>query len=67
MSKYKYTRIKQIGGDDGYCWAVFVNDKERVNGLTRREAEYYRRIFEKEETDKYEANRRSAVPTTKSL
>lgn len=47
--KYKYTTARQVGGDDGYCWAVFVNGKERVNGLTRREVAYYRDKFEKEE------------------
>ena len=47
--KYKYTRARQVGGDDGYCWAVFVNGRERVNGLTRSEVTYYRDLFEKEE------------------
>lgn len=47
--KYKHTTARQVGGDDGYCWAVFVNGRERVNGLTRREVTYYRERFEREE------------------
>ena len=50
--KYKYTTARQVGGDDGYCWVVFVNGKERVNGLMRREVGYYRDKFEKEESAK---------------
>jgi len=50
--KYKYTTARQVGGDDGYCWAVFVNGRERVNGLTRSEVSYYRDKWEKEESDK---------------
>lgn len=51
--KYKYTRARQVGGDDGYCWAVFVNGRERINGLTRPEVSYYRDSFEKEEAAKH--------------
>lgn len=50
--RWKYTQAKQVGGDDGYQWTIFVNGKEKVNGLTRREVPYYRNLFEKEEADK---------------
>jgi hypothetical protein len=50
--KYKYTTARQVGGDDGYQWAIFVNGKERINGLTRREVPYYRDKWEKEEAAK---------------
>lgn len=50
--KYKYTQMRQVGGDDGYQWTVFVKVngffKEMVNGCTKREAQYYRNKFEKE-------------------
>ncbi len=49
---YKYTKVRQVGGDDGYCWAVFVNGVERVNGLTRGEVPYYRDRWEREEQQK---------------
>lgn len=47
--KYKYTSARQVGGDDGYCWAVFLNGREMVNGLTRPEVNSYRDQFEREE------------------
>lgn len=50
--KYKYTTMRQVGGDDGYHWAVFVNGRERVNGCTKREASFYRNDFEREEEKK---------------
>lgn len=50
--KYKFTTAKQVGGDDGYCWTIFVNGKEKINGLTKSEVPYYRDKFEKEEQDK---------------
>lgn len=34
---------RQVGGDDGYCWAVLVDGREFVNGLTRREIPYYKK------------------------
>lgn len=52
MKRYKHTTARQVGGDDGYCWAVFVHGRERINGLTRPEVSYYRDRFEKEEEDK---------------
>ena len=54
MKKYKYTSARQVGGDDGYCWVVFVNGRARVNGLTRREVYYYRDKLEREEAEKHE-------------
>lgn len=50
--KFKYTTMRQVGGDDGYQWTVFVNGRMKVNGCTKREAQYYRDRFEKEETEK---------------
>ena len=44
--KYKYTTARQVGGDDGYCWAVFLNGRQVVNGLTKREVPHYRDKFE---------------------
>ena len=58
MSKYKWTRTMQRGGDDGYCWVVDVKDpvtgqwREKINGLTKREVSYYRDKFEKEQQAK---------------
>lgn len=37
---------RQEGGDDGYCYVVRVDGQERWNGLTRREAVYYRDVEE---------------------
>jgi hypothetical protein len=55
-SKYKYAipAPRQVGGDDGFCYVVYVNGREKLNGLTRREASYYREKFEKEEREKHE-------------
>ena len=50
--RYKFTTVRQVGGDDGYQWAIFVNGVERINGLTRREVSYYRDKFEHEEEEK---------------
>lgn len=50
--RYKYTTMKQVGGDDGYQWCVFVNGRMKVNGCTKREAQSYRDQFEREETEK---------------
>lgn len=54
-TKYKYTTARQDGGDDGYCWAVFVKGQSQpvVNGLTRREVAYYRDKIEKEQALKH--------------
>ncbi len=52
--RYKYTTMKQVGGDDGYQWAVFVNGREKVNGCVKSEAQSYRDQFEKEEAKKVE-------------
>lgn len=56
MAKYKYAipAPRQVGGDDGYCYVVYVNGKVKVNGCTRREAAYYRDQFEKEERAKHD-------------
>ncbi len=42
--RYKYTAVRQWGGDDGYCWAVFRKGETHpvICGLTRPEVPYYR-------------------------
>lgn len=42
--KIKVT-IRKHGGDDMYSWAVFVNGVIKLNGLSQREARYYRDLF----------------------
>lgn len=61
--RYKHTTTRQLGGDDGYCWAVFMKGRRepRVCGLTRREVSYYRDRFEREE----EAARQTAKESEK--
>ncbi len=54
-------KIKQIGGDDGYQWNVIVDGHSVMNGLTKREAEYYRkkemdRIAKETSVGKYASN-----------
>lgn len=34
-------KIKQVGGDDGYSWAVIVDGRVKWNGLTQRQAQSY--------------------------
>lgn len=34
---------KQEGGDDGYQYAVRINGRLYINGLTRREVPYYKK------------------------
>lgn len=36
--------FSQIGGDDGYHWAVLVDGRVVWNGLTQREIQHYKRI-----------------------
>ena len=47
--KHAVPAPRQVGGDDGYQWAVFVHGRMKINGLTRREATHYRNRFEDEE------------------
>lgn len=53
--RYKYTSVRQWGGDDGYCWAVFVKGSStpKVCGLTKPEVAYYRDRIEAEEASKH--------------
>ena len=37
--------ISKYGGDDLYSWAVFVNNRPVVTGLSREEAQYHKRII----------------------
>jgi len=39
---------KQVGGNDGYQWTVFVDGRAKVNGLTKREVPYYLSKYRKE-------------------
>lgn len=36
-------KARKSGGDDLYSWAVFVDGRERWNGLSRDSAAYYRK------------------------
>jgi hypothetical protein len=56
-TKYKYTIAKQVGGDDGYQWAVIDKKTGRsiINGLTKPEVKYYRDKAERDLAAKYEA------------
>lgn len=53
-TKFKYTTACQWGGDDGYCWAVFIKGEKLpvVSGLTRTEVAYYRERIEKQEAER---------------
>lgn len=33
---------RKYGGDDAYSWAVFIEGKPLVTGLSRREVPYYK-------------------------
>ena len=57
-TKYKYTIAKQVGGDDGYQWAVIDKQSGRtiINGLTRPEVKHYRDRAERDLAAKYEAS-----------
>lgn len=44
-ARVKRVRIKQEGGDDGYCWVLRVDGRAIYNGMTRSEAEYRRRTW----------------------
>jgi hypothetical protein len=35
--------IKKFGGDDYASWALFVNGRVKMTGLTKTEAQYYKR------------------------
>jgi hypothetical protein len=41
-------RIAKYGGDDKYSWAVFVDGKTAVTGLSRDEAKYHQGILRKQ-------------------
>ena len=36
----KRVTIRQIGGDDGYCWCVLIDGRVVMNGMSKREAQY---------------------------
>lgn len=35
-------RMRQIGGDDGYCWCVLVDGQVKWDGMKRSEAAWRR-------------------------
>ena len=41
MAKSRIT-ARKYGGDDTYCWAVFIDNQPMVTGLSRREVPYYK-------------------------
>jgi hypothetical protein len=53
---WKYTTMRQVGGDDGYQWTIM--DKKTgeviINGMTRTEAMYERPRVEKRLKQRYE-------------
>jgi hypothetical protein len=67
--KYKYTRMMQRGGDDGYCWCVEVKIngvwREKINGCVRMEADSFRRQFEREEEAKVAAREDATLSAKK--
>lgn len=48
MSSRVRITIRKWNGDDELSWAVFVDGKVTYNGLSRREAAYYRDLARKE-------------------
>ncbi len=40
----KRISARQIGGDDGYSWAVLIDNRPFVNGLTQGEVGYYKAV-----------------------
>jgi hypothetical protein len=45
MAKPKVTARKYMG-DDAYSWAVFVDGRVAVSGLSRREVPHYKRLVQ---------------------
>ena len=52
--KYKYTQVRKYEGDDAYSWAVFVNNKPVVTGLSKGSIRYYRNMIELIEYNKHQ-------------
>ena len=44
MAKPKIT-ARKWNGDDAYSWAVFVDGRVAVSGLSRREVPYYKQLL----------------------
>jgi hypothetical protein len=64
---YKRVKYRQVGGDDGYQYVVFVDGRPKWNGLTQSEARYYAKnemdnIAKKEHLGKYSKLKESVVP-----
>lgn len=43
--RFKRVRIRQVNGDDGNCWAIFIDGVARYHGMARGEAEWRRKRF----------------------
>lgn len=45
-SMYKKPKItaRKYEGDDAYSWAVFIDGRPFVTGLSRREVHYYKKL-----------------------
>ncbi len=41
----KRIKYRQVGGDDGYHYAIYVDGRMRYNGLTKREAQYEKNLI----------------------
>lgn len=44
MRKPNRVTARKYEGDDAYSWAIFVDGRPRLTGLTRREVPYYKKI-----------------------
>lgn len=44
MKKPNRVTARKYEGDDAYSWAIFVDGRPRLTGLTRREVPYYKKI-----------------------
>lgn len=51
MRRARVTARKHMG-DDAYSWAVFVDDRPVVTGLSKREVPYWKRRLERELAEK---------------
>jgi len=43
----KRVTARKHGGDDAYSWAVFVDGRVMVSGLSKSEVPYYKRVAAK--------------------
>ena len=43
MNNEKRVKMRKSGGDDAYSWSVFVDGREKWNGMSRDEASWRRK------------------------